>query len=220
MSVTSKGTLERNQDEANDGRRLHFYAKGEEIPVVTQGVWQVERGLVQFSTLCPNGEEVLLGWAAPSAFFGLWLFKALKECYPSAEPSFYTSYKAISNVYLKWYSTTEIEASPSLCQALLPQMGRRIRQTEALLAINGQRRVEDRLYQLLLLLKQEVGQTVGEGTRISIRLTHQDLANAINTTRVTVTRLLSNFKRQGLITLDSDRHIILKDERFMSVSDW
>jgi CRP-like cAMP-binding protein len=88
-----------------------------------------------------------------------------------------------------------------------------MRQTEALLAIAGLKRVEDKLHHLLQLLKQEMGEPVAEGTRLGIRLTHQNLANAIGTTRVTVTRLLGEFQRQGLISFDSDRHLIINHSR-------
>ncbi|MBD0311176.1 MAG: helix-turn-helix domain-containing protein [Microcoleus sp. T1-bin1] len=40
---------------------------------------------------------------------------------------------------------------------------------------------------------------------MNIRLTHQDIANAICTTRVTVTRMLGKLQRQGLI--NRDRHL-------------
>jgi CRP-like cAMP-binding protein len=113
----------------------------------------------------------------------------------------------------------EIEASPQLSHELLPQMVRRLRQMEAILAIAGQRRVDDRLYQLLLLLQQEFGQPVVEGTRLNIRLTHQDIANAICTTRVTVTRMLGKLKQQGLISRDGDRHLVLNKGVFASTSD-
>jgi CRP-like cAMP-binding protein len=209
MPQASGGILESDRYEPNVGRRLHFYAKGEEIPLVTQGVWQVCQGLVQLSTLCQNGEEVWLGWAEPSTFFGQW-FSLLR------------SYQAIAlnDVQLTWFSQAEINDSPRLAQIVLPQLVRRIQQTEALLAIAGQRRVEDRLQQLLVLMKREMGQPVAEGTRLGVRMTHQNLANAIGTTRVTVTRLLSKLKSEGAITIDRDRHIILKTDSFTNVSDW
>ncbi|MDP8963906.1 MAG: Crp/Fnr family transcriptional regulator [Cyanobacteriota bacterium] len=209
MPQASRGILESDLYEPNVGRRLHFYAKGEEIPLVTQGVWQVCQGLVQLSTLCHNGEEVWLGWAEPSTFFGQW-FSLLR------------SYQAIAlnDVQLTWFSQAEINDSPRLAQIVLPQLVRRIQQTEALLAIAGQRRVEDRLQQLLVLMKREMGQPVAEGTRLGVRMTHQNLANAIGTTRVTVTRLLSKLKSEGAITIDRDRHIILKTDSFTNVSDW
>lgn len=209
MIQASNVVLESERSEFTDGRRLHFYAKGEKIPLVSQGVWQVCQGLVQLSTLCQNGEEIWLGWAEPSTFFGNWF-------------SLLTAYQAtaLSDVHLVWFSLAEINASPRLAQAMLPQMVRRMRQTEALLAIAGQRRVEDRLQQLLLLMKQEIGQPVAEGTRLGVRLTHQNLANAIGTTRVTITRLLSKLKKEGAITIERDRHIIIKDDHFTNVANW
>lgn len=182
---------------------MHYYAKGEMIPEVAQGVWQVCKGIVQLSTLYPTGEEGLLGWVGPSMYFGPWL--TFLQTYQA---------KALSDVYVTSFSISEIEASPRLSQQMLPQINRRLRQMEALLAIAGLRRVDERLQQLLLLLKQEMGQPVPEGIRLSIRLTHQDIAGAIATSRVTVTRIFGDLKRSGAIILDAKRHIIIKDVDF------
>jgi CRP-like cAMP-binding protein len=208
MSSTAKTILEKNLHTTDLDHNLHFYAKGSEIPLVSQGIWQVCQGLVQLSTLYTTGEEGLLGWAGPSMCFGLWL-----TCLQTYQAT------AIADTYLIRYSILEVEASPQLCHALLPQMGRRLRQMEAILAIAGQRRVEDRLYQLLLLLKQEFGQPVAGGSRLSIRITHQDIANAICTTRVTVTRMLGKLQQNGSISRDNDRHLILIDDTFEIGSD-
>jgi CRP-like cAMP-binding protein len=125
-----------------------------------------------------------------------------------------TTYQAIAlspNVELVCISLAEIGTSPGLSQALLPQISDRLRQTETLLAISGKRHVKDRLDYFLLFLKKEFGQKVAEGTRLSIRLTHQELADACCTTRVTITRLLSKLQQQGKITFDSKHHIHLTD---------
>ncbi|MEL4896550.1 Crp/Fnr family transcriptional regulator [Crocosphaera sp. Alani8] len=184
-------------EETEDGR-LHFYERGETIPLVGGGVWQVYRGVAQLSQLSPQGDEILLGWAQPGTFFGSWL-------------TFVDSYqvKGLSGLYLKWYGIEDLNNSAELSQMAFTQLARRMRQTEALLAISGLKRVEDRLQQLLHLLEQELGETVEKGTRIKVRLTHQNLANAIATTRVTVTRLLGEFQRQGWLCFDSNRHIII-----------
>lgn len=208
MLPLTKAPLEINQFDQIEARRLHFYGRGENIPLVPQGFWQVYQGLVQLSTINDNGEDVLLGWAGSSTFFGLWLTNL--QTYQA---------RTLTDVYVKWFSLSEIEASPRLAQILVPQLGRRMRQTEALLAIVGQRRVEDRLHKLLVLLKQEIGQPGAEGTRLSVRMTHQNLANAICTTRVTITRLLSKFQQQGWIGFDRDRHIILKDSSFANFAE-
>lgn len=209
MPETSGGILASSRYETQEIRRTHFYSKGEEIPLVSQGVWQVNQGLVQLSTIGQNGESVWLGWAEADTFFG--------QCF-----SFLKSYQAIalSDVQLCWFSQVEINASPRLAQTVLPQLVRRIQQIEALLAIAGQRRVEDRLQSLLLLMKREIGHPVVGGTRLEVRITHQNFANAISTTRVTVTRLLSKLKSEGKIIIDRDRHIILQEDKFNTGSDW
>ena len=200
MLLSDRAIQEISQDQYSEGRRLHFYDRGETIPMVAQGFWQVYRGVAQLSKLHPSGDETLLGWAKPSTFLGMRLTEV--EAYQA---------RALSEIYLKWYPLSEIESYPNLAYSVLTQVMRRLEQAEALLAIAGLRKVEERLRELLRMLKQEMGQPIPGGTRLQVRLTHQTLANAIRTTRVTVTRLLGDFQRQGLIALDSDRHLIILD---------
>lgn len=180
--------------------RKHIFLKGEIIPLKPQVIWQVCQGLVKLTTMSENGEEVLVGLAGPALPFG------------SDLTSLHT-YQAIAltDVELICFSSTDIGASPSFAQSILPQINQRLRQTEALLAISGQRRVKDRFLQLLQLLKQEIGQSVDKGTRLNVRFTHQDLADACSTTRVTITRVLGKLQQQGIIIIDSKSHIIIKE---------
>jgi len=200
MLLTQNLPLDLVADELYTGKRLYFYDKGEDIPIREAGIWQVYRGVVLLSTFQASGEEVLLGWATSLTLFGGGLTNL-----PVYEA------KALTEVYLRWFSRQEIETSPALTQAMWTQLSHRLQQTESLLAIAGVRRVEDRLRQLLDLLKQELGEPVANGIKIPIRLTHQTLANAIGSTRVTVTRLLGELQRQEYLALDRDRHIILKE---------
>jgi CRP-like cAMP-binding protein len=146
-----------------------------------------------------NGEEVLVGLAGSSMIFGSSMTSL----------AIYQATALSDDVQIVSISLQEITASPRLSQALLPKISDRVRQTELLLAIAGKRQVKDRLYYLLLWLQQEFGQTVAEGTRLRVRLTHQELASACCTTRVTITRLLSKLQQQGEIRFDSKHHIIL-----------
>lgn len=191
--------LETNDDEHQDSQK-HIFLKGEIIPLNPQVIWQVCKGVVKLSTMSENGEEVLVGLAGPSMPFGTDLTSLLT--YQAT---------ALSEVELVCFSITDIAASPRLAQSILPQINQRLRQTEALLAISGQRRVKARFLQLLQLLKNEIGQQMEQGTRLSVRFTHQDFADACSTTRVTITRVLGKLQEQGEIMIDSKNHIILKD---------
>ncbi len=200
ITVVKQGQLALlNHDyDPNRNRPKHFYSKGEIISLEPQTIWLVCQGLVKLSTMSESGDEVLIGLAGPSMPFG------------SSMTSLHT-YQATAlsaDVQLVGISLQEIAASPRLAQALLPKISDRVRQVESLLAIAGKRHVKDRLYYLLLWLKQEFGQEVAQGTRLSVRLTHQDLADACCTTRVTITRELRNLQQQGKITFDSKHHIV------------
>lgn len=180
------------------GRSLSAFRAGQAIPMHPQEVWIVYRGVVQLSTLYQNGDEALLGLASPSMPFGLPL--TLIHPYQAT---------ALSDVDLMLLSLAEIEQSATLGREIFSHLSRRLRQAEAMLAMVGCRRVEERLRQLLLLLQMEIGQPVPEGTRLGVRLTHQHLASAIGTTRVTVTRLLGQLREEGRLIIDDRRHIIL-----------
>lgn len=185
---------------ALDDRPLQTYVKGEVIPLNAQTVWLVCDGLVKLSTLTENSEEIVLGLVG--AAMPLSAGSIVLPVYQAI---------ALSDVRLVRFSIAEINTSLTLAQMLLPKFHQRIQQMELLLNIAGQRRVSDRLYHLLRLLKREVGQPVREGTQLAVRLTHEDIANACCSTRVTMTRLLGDLQRQGKLTIDKRSHIILHE---------
>jgi CRP-like cAMP-binding protein len=181
------------------GRSLVSFTSGQTIPLHPQGLWVVCRGAVQLTLLYSNGEEALLGIAGPGMPFG----SPLSRMHP---------YQAIAltDVDVMPLTLAEVECSPELTKGLYVHLTRRLSQTEALLAIAGHRRVEDRLRNLLQLLAQEFGQDQPDGTCLTIRLTHQHLANAIGTTRVTVTRLLGLFRQEGWLSVTRDRYLLFQ----------
>ena len=197
-SKRANGVLRKDDYDNKSDRVLHRYSRGEIVPLDPQKLWLVCQGLVRLTTMGENCEEVLVGLAGPSMLFG--------SCLTTLHTYQAT---ALSDVELVTISLAEIAASPTLAQSILPKINRRLQQTESLLAISGQRRLQDRLQNLLLLLKQEIGEPVAQGTRLSVRLTHQDLANACGVTRVTITRLLGKLQQEEKIVFDSKYHIIL-----------
>jgi CRP-like cAMP-binding protein len=200
MLLNYKPTQDTSKVEGFEGKRLYFYEKGERIPLVASGLWQVYQGVVQLSRLDATGEdEIVLGWATPETSFGMWLTDI-----PSYEA------EALGDVYLRWFSQAEIESSLSLSRIFIEQLSHRLLEAEELFSIVGMSRVEDRLWQLLLFLKNKIGKPTATGSRLSVRLTHHNLANSICTTRVTVTRILGSFQQRGSIEFDSDRHLIIK----------
>lgn len=187
-----------------ENRSIFVYSKNEIIPLHPQAIYIIVQGVVKLSTISENGEDVLVGFASPKMPFGSELTSL----------SIYQA-TALSNVVqLISLSWPEITESPQLSQAILPLINQRLQQTELLLGMFGQRRVKERLCQFLLLLKQQIGEPVANGTCLSVRLTHEDLAQACCTTRVTITRILNQLEQEHLISFDSKHHIILNTDSF------
>lgn len=187
-------------EEAYQGRHTYNFKSGRPIPMEAQDLWIVCRGIVQLGTLFPSGDEAVLGFVYPAMPFGL----------PLTQLDPYEAV-ALTDVVLMRLNQVELESSPLLAQGVLQQLSRRLQQTEAILAMISQRRVYDRLLQLLLMLKQEVGQVTPDGVRLEVRLTHQQLANLLGTTRVTITRLLGLLRQEGRLSIDRTRHFVIAD---------
>lgn len=188
----------------NSERRSFTYNRGEVIPLSSDVIWLVREGMVKLSTMTENGEEVLVGFAGREMVFSSSLTSLQTYQATALSPA----------VELVSISLSDVADYPNFAQALFPKISQRLKQTEAMLAISGQKLVKDRLHNLLRLLQQQVGEPVAEGTRLAVRLTHEELATACCTTRVTVTRLLSKLQQEGEICFDSKAHIIVKNPSF------
>jgi len=99
-----------------------------------------------------------------------------------------------------------------------PAMGAQMTRTLCLRRRELERKVEDlvfkdvnaKLSELLLDLGQEYGVDDPRGILVAIKITHQEMANLIGSTRETVSLTLSQFKRNKLITTEG-RKIIITD---------
>jgi CRP-like cAMP-binding protein len=171
---------------------------GSSIPLLRDHLWLVVRGMVKLGCVTFEGDEVLLGLAGPNELFGDSL----------AGPEAYEA-KTLGDCDLLCLTHTELEQDPSLTPALLKAISQRQRQSQVLLALMGLRRVEDRLKGFLELLAMDYGVACAGGLRLNPKLTHQEIASAIGTTRVTVTRILGQLKETGWLSLDAQRSIVL-----------
>jgi CRP-like cAMP-binding protein len=179
-------------------RSLVHLPAGSRVPLLKKSVWLVVRGMVKLSAISVQGDELLLGLAGPNEPFGDPLSNV--EVYEAT---------TLCESDLLCLTCDEIAASPHLAMALLQGMGVRYRQSEAMLGLLGLRRIEDRVRGFLELLANDYGQPCDQGLRLNIKLTHQELASALSTTRVTVTRVLGSLKDEGWLQMDAQRRLVI-----------
>lgn len=150
------------------------------LPLKPETLWKIETGVVRSFTWDEEGRSVTLGFWGEGDVVGQPLSRMLPyqlECLTAVRV---------------------IDVRPEhddLQQALLVHAWK----SEALLKIIHQSSVLNRLLQLLEWLAGQFGQSIPQGTVLNLRLTHQDIADTIGATRVTVTRLLKQLEREGKI---------------------
>lgn len=152
---------------------------------------RIERGVVRTLTWSEEGTATILGYWGVGDVVGQPLSRVQPyqiECVSIVEATYIPV--------------------PESVQAL-DAIFRHVQQTEELLCIVRQANTHDRLLQLLRWLACKFARTVERGKLIDLRLTHQELAEVIGTTRVTVTRLLSQFEQEGIIYRPRRHFIVL-----------
>ena len=195
-SSSLRGMLE----ETFQRRDLVTLTAGSRVPMLRNHVWLVARGMVKLSSMNEQGEDVLLALAGPHEPFGE----------PLSNLDLYEA-TTLSDCDLLCLPMEEIQQTPHLASTLMLALISRTRQSEALIALLGLRRVEDRVRGFLELLAEEYGQPCEDGLRLNLRLTHQDIAGALSTTRVTVTRVLGLLRDEGWLKLNGQRQLVISN---------
>ncbi len=165
------------------------------LPSSRDYLWQIEAGVVRSLTVLEDGTSVTLGlWGAGDVVSQV-LSKAepyQMECLTSVE---------VTRLPLdRWHLVNEV-------------LIRHIQQYQEFLEILHYRSVDVSLLRLLNWLAKKFGQEVQKGQLIDLHLTHQEISEIIGTTRVTVTRLLNDFEKQGIIERLSRKRIILHEKQ-------
>ena len=108
-----------------------------------------------------------------------------------------------------------IERYPVIGVNIIRNLSRRLQAAERELEAMAYQRVDQRLARKLLDLGQRFGVTTERGTLIQARLTQQELAEMIGTTRETLAHTLGDFRRRGL--LDTAHHqLVIRDAELLA----
>jgi CRP-like cAMP-binding protein len=112
-----------------------------------------------------------------------------------------------ARVAVVWKSVLKeaIKRRPEFALKLFSSFSERFRQSDETIESLLNREVSARLATLLSHLGDRFGEPYGSATILKVRLTHQDLANMIFSTREAVSKEMSEFQRAGLIEVRNRR---------------
>ena len=166
----------------------------------------VNGGRIKISKVTRDGKALTLNYCGPSEVFGE---TCLIEGGPREEMA-----EAMENSMITELERQDVE---KLLQShahfgfqLTRILAGRRRELENKLETLVFRDVTSKLAELLLNLAEEYGVEDSRGTMVALKITHQELANLIGSTRETVSLTLSTFKRKKLICTEG-RKVIISD---------
>ena len=108
-----------------------------------------------------------------------------------------------------------IERYPTIGVNIIRHLSRRLQAAEREIEAMAYQRVDQRLARKLIDLGQRFGVKTERGTLIEARLTQQELAEMIGTTRETLAHTLADFRRRGL--LDTAHHqVVIRDAELLA----
>jgi CRP/FNR family transcriptional regulator len=181
-----------------------------------ESLYMLKSGVVKLISLSPKGSEAILQILKPGQVFGELLLSRERRAFTAlaVEDSIVT---VISRQNLKRL----LSLVPVLALNFIQMLSQRLAEVEKGLAESSHTWSYHRLARVLLRLSEQYGEEVPTGTLIKLRLTHEELANLIGTTRETVTTQLNRFSRMGLLCRRARQFVVSRPRlnRFIHSGD-
>jgi CRP-like cAMP-binding protein len=165
------------------------------LPLRRDELWKIETGAVRALTWSEDGTVISLGLWGPEDVVGAVLSKAQPYQIESL-----TRVQATLQPVGTW---------PEVTEALV----RHTQQLGEFLEMRQCKPIDASLLRLLGWLSKRFGRQVEQGQLIDLRLTHQEIAEMIGSNRVTVTRMLSTFEKQGIICRQRRNFVLVPDRQ-------
>jgi CRP/FNR family transcriptional regulator len=102
---------------------------------------------------------------------------------------------------------------------IIDSLGRRLNEAYDTIRSLAVERVERRIARLLLKLANSVGQASGAAIVIDMPLTRQDIAEMTGTTVESAIRVMSKFRKQGLIVSRSGKLTLTEPHSLVVIAD-
>lgn len=172
-------------------------------------------GRARLVQLTPEGHQVTIRYVGPGD--GIGIIVVLSEVpYP-------LSAEAVTDcLALAWDRAATLrfmEESPALSLNGLAMVAQRFRDLQKRYQELATERVERRVARTLLRLTRQTGRRVEEGVLLDLPLSRQDVGELTGTTLYTVSRILSRWEQEGLISTGRERIVVCKPHALVSIAE-
>lgn len=191
-------------------KQANIYTIGEQDPAV----YFIESGQVKLLALTPDGKECLLAILTPGDIFGELCLSGQPERQETAIAMEPTVVKALPcDQFLLCLGRN------GLLQGFVQYLAVRIADQQAIISNLVTVDSEQRLGKTLLKLARKLGKQDPRSIRIEQRITHEELAAMVGTTRQRICEFMRRFRELGLIEFSAERFLIVKEHKLMAYLD-
>ncbi|NOT05231.1 MAG: Crp/Fnr family transcriptional regulator [Anaerolineales bacterium] len=181
-----------------------------------QYLYILTSGQVKLMQSNPNGQQVNLRTIYPWQMFGALGAVRSEATYPATAQALENSTGlAIESSFLHKL----LETHPQIAFDLMTLMTTYIQEMQARYRELATERVEQRVANALLRLAAQVGIRSEKEAIIELSFSRQDVAEMTGTTLFTVSRLLSDWERKGIIKTGRERIKIIRPHDLVRISD-
>ncbi|HEY2931148.1 MAG TPA: Crp/Fnr family transcriptional regulator [Acidobacteriota bacterium] len=169
-------------------------------------------GRVKVARLLPSGKEMILAFHEKGDYFG-----EMSLIDGGTTPATVTAMSPTNIAFVgKKDFTHSLLIHPKVNYAMLTMLCTRCRdawtQIEVLTFNNADARIRTALFHLC----QKKGERTADGVRISLHLTHKEIADMTGISRETATRVLNNLQHKNVLTVETKHYIVHDPEMLMT----
>lgn len=172
---------------------------------LADSVLLLAEGRVKIGSFTEDGKQTILAFIEPGELFGELSLMGSEQREEYAETVDKSTVVLIPGEAMQQL----LAENPEISLGVTKLFGLRRRRIERRLKYLLFRSNRERLVHLLLELAEQYGQEVAGGVELRIKLSHQDLANIIGSTRETVTVVLGELQAEGCLKLGRRKIVIL-----------
>jgi CRP-like cAMP-binding protein len=167
----------------------------------------ITEGRIKVTILGDDGREVILSVLGPGDFFGE---MALLDNEPRSATAIAVEESELLSLHRNDFQTV-LNDNKSITSALIRVLSARLRRANHQISTLALLDVYGRVARVIVDMAREEGKRLRDGRIAFRRATHQEIANRIGTTRETVTRMLKDLERQGLIHVEGKEIVVQPD---------
>lgn len=168
--------------------------------VPSESIYFIEKGRIRLTRLSPEGKSIILAMLGPGEMIG-------DASWETGEHDSYAETLEESRIYQISRDAFHglIKENPEFGLRLIQIIGTRLKQAQSRLEDLVFRQVPSRVARLLVSLADSHGKVTPHGIRVEFPLTHQEIADLVGSSRVTVTQVLNRFRTNHWIEVESKR---------------